>query len=77
MSEWVHNAHITGVQNDNYYDVKNLGPTTLTFQLMDDAQAMYSAFKSGDLQFTLEVPTDEISTLLGTGELKIVPYVGT
>jgi len=77
MSEWVHNSYIKGVKNENYYDVANLGPDSLTFQLMDDANAIYSAFKSGTLQFIEEVPTDEVSTLLASGELNIADYLGT
>ena len=77
MSEWVHNSYIKGVQNDNYYDAANLGPDSITFQLMADANAMYSAFTSGTLQFIEEVPTDEVETLLAAGDLNIVPYIGT
>jgi len=77
MSEWVHNSYIKAVKNDQYYDLANLGPDTLTFQLMDDANAIYSAFTSGTLQFIEEVPNDEIQTLLASGELNIVDYLGT
>ncbi|MGI5978392.1 MAG: peptide ABC transporter substrate-binding protein [Oscillospiraceae bacterium] len=77
MSEWVHNSYIKAVKNDNYYDVENLGPKTITFQLMDDANSIYSAFKSGTLQFIETVPNDEIETLLSSGDLKVVDYLGT
>ena len=49
MSEWNHNASIVMVKNDQYYDYENLGPDSITFQLMDDANAMLSAFNSGEL----------------------------
>mgnify|MGYP000618338587 CR=1 FL=1 len=45
--------------------------------LMDDANAMLSAFNSGELDFTEDVPVDEIPTLLNDGKLNIVPYIGT
>lgn len=77
MSEWVHNSYIKGVQNTNYYNVEALGPDSITFQLMDDANAMYSAFKSNTLQFIEEVPTDEVQGLLASGDLNIVDYIGT
>lgn len=77
MSEWSHNAYIKAVKADTYYDIANIGPNTITFQLMDDAGAILSAFQSGELQFIEEMPVDEIATLLASGELKVVPQYGT
>lgn len=77
MSEWVHNSYIKGVQSETYYDYENLGPDSITFQLMDDANAIYSAFRSGTLQFIEEVPVDEVESLLANDELHIVDYLGT
>ena len=77
MSEWVHNSYIKAVKNDNYYDAANLGPKSITFQLMDDANSIYSAFKSGTLQFIEEVPNDETQTLLSSGDLKVIDQLGT
>ncbi len=77
MSEWVHNASITAVQNEQYYDVENLGPETITFMLMDDTNAMLSAYNSGQLQFIQDAPVDEIPALMVSGEMDIVDYIGT
>jgi len=77
LSEWIHNSHIKAVKNEYYYDVSKLGPASITFQLMDDANAMYSAFRSGTLQFIEEVPSDEVTTLLASGDLKLAEYLGT
>jgi len=77
MSEWSHNAYIKGVQNENYYDVANLGPDTITFYFMDDATATLSAFNSETLQFIENVPVDEVSTLLANGKLTVVDNLGT
>lgn len=77
MSEWVHNASITMVKNDQYYDVANLGPDSITFKLMDDQNAMLTAFRSGELQFINDMPVDEIAGLVASGELNIVDYLGT
>ncbi|NCB74863.1 MAG: peptide ABC transporter substrate-binding protein [Clostridia bacterium] len=77
MSEWEHNSYIKAVKNENYYDVANLGPDSITFQLMDDANAILSAFQSKTLQFIEEVPVDEVSTLLASGDLNVVPYLGS
>ncbi len=78
MSEWVHNAYIKAVKNDNYYDVAKLGPDSITFQLMDDFNAILAAFQSGTLQMVKDsIPTDEVTTLLADGTLKIQPQIGT
>ncbi len=77
MSEWVHNSFIKAVKSETYYDYAKLGPDSITFQLMDDTNAMYTAFKGGTLQFIEEAPIDEIPTLLADGSLTVVPYIGT
>lgn len=77
MAEWVHDSYIKMVPNEYHYDVANLGPTSLTFQLMEDQNSMLAAYRSGDLQFIEDMPVDEISTLIANGELNIVDYVGT
>ena len=77
MVEWSHNSQIVMEKNPNYYDLDKLGPDTITFKLMDNANAMLTAFQAGDLDFIEDVPVDEIPTLLGNGDLNIVPYVGT
>lgn len=78
MTEWVHNSYIKAAKNENYYDYAKLGPNTITFQLMDDFNAILSAFQSGTLQFVRDsIPTDEIPTLIGEGTLKLQPQIGT
>ena len=77
MKEWSHNAYILAEKNTEYYDYANLGPETIRFTLLDDANAMLAAYKSGELQFIEEVPTDEIANYLASGEMDIADYIGT
>lgn len=77
MTEWVHNSYIKMVPSETYYDYANLGPTSITFQLMDDENAIYAAFQSGQLDFIESVPVDEIASLLKSGDLKVDDYIGT
>lgn len=77
MSEWVHNSYITLVKNENYYDAKSAGPKSIKFTLMDDDNAMYAAFNSGELQFINQVPTDEVATLVEQKKLHVVSNIGT
>lgn len=77
MSEWVHNQKIVMVKNDQYYDYANLGPESITFTLTDDQNAMLAGYRSQELDFIEDMPVDEVSTLLASDELKIIPYIGT
>ena len=77
LREWSHNARIVMAKNPYYYGVDELGPDTITFQLMDDGTAILSAFNAGDLNFVENVPVDEVPALLSGGRLNIVDYIGT
>lgn len=77
MSEWVHNSYIKVVKNENYYDPSFAVPAAIQFTLMDDDNAIYAAFNSGELQFISTVPADEIATLLEQKKLHIVDNIGT
>lgn len=69
LGEWSHNAYIKMVRNENYYDPSRQGPESITWKLMDDTQAMLTAFDNGELDFFLNAPVDEIATLLAEGKL--------
>ena len=77
MESWEHNSKIRLVKSENYYDYAKLGPNAIIFALMDDANAIYAAFNSGQLNFIEEVPVAEIPTLVEQGKLNIDKYIGT
>lgn len=77
LTQWEDNAKIVMEKNAEYYDYANLGPETITFMLMDNDNAMLSAYNANDLQFIQDMPVDEIPGLLASGEMKIVDYIGT
>ncbi|WP_297212822.1 peptide ABC transporter substrate-binding protein [uncultured Flavonifractor sp.] len=77
MTSRVTNSEIVMEPNEYYYGVDTLGPSKITFKLMDDANAMLSGFNSGELDFIEQMPTDEVAGLLASGDLKIVDYIGT
>ena len=53
LVEWSHQEKIVMEANDKYYDYANLGPTKITWMLMDDDNAILAAFESGDLALSL------------------------
>ena len=77
MAEWSHNAYILAEKNENYYDYDNLGPDTIRFTLLDDANAMLAAYNSGELDFIENFPTDEMANYLASGEITVADYLGT
>lgn len=77
MAEWSHNAYILAEKNENYYDYENLGPDTIRFTLLDDANAMLAAYNSGELDFIENFPTDEMANYLASGENTVADYLGT
>ena len=76
MESWTHDAEIVMVPNENYYDVSSISIESLTFALMDDANAQLTAFNSGDLDFMQNPPPDEVATLLADGTLIAGDYLG-
>jgi oligopeptide transport system substrate-binding protein len=76
MREWVHNSYLLFEKNPSYYEPVS-GPDLIRFALMDDDNAMLAGFRNGEIDFIEEMPVDEIPSLLTSGELKIVPYLGT
>jgi oligopeptide transport system substrate-binding protein len=78
MKEWVHNSYIIFEKNPYYYDAANVkGPQEIKWMLMDDNNAVLSAWKDGTLDFTLKAPVDEIPTLLKSGDMKIATSLGS
>jgi len=76
MTEWEHNSYLRMVPSETYYDVDNLGPTSIKFALMDDDNAKLAAFNNGELLFIENPPIDETPALLESGELKVADYLG-
>lgn len=77
LEKWEHNQTLTMVKNPEYYDAKSVKAEKLSFHLQDDQNAIYAAYRSGDLDFVNSAPQEEIKKLLDTKELKTLPYVGT
>ncbi len=77
MTEWVHDDHITMAPNDKYYGRADITLDTLTWKLMDDENAQYAAWQSGDIDFLDSTPVDETANLIAAGTALTVDYVGT
>ena len=77
MQEWKHNDQVVVVKNENYWDAKNVKMTEVTFKLLEDNKAALTAFESGQIDGTENIPTEDIERLKTSKVLKVAPYIGT
>lgn len=77
MQEWVPGSHMIFVKNENYWNADKVTVSTLKFALMEDTNAYYNAFKTGELDLIKEPPTEEVPSLKGTDEFFTDPIMGT
>ena len=77
MIEWVPGSHITFAKNENYWDADAVTLNTLKFVLMEDSNASYSAYQTGEVSLIKDVPTEEVPGLKGNEAFHIEPLMGT
>lgn len=77
MTEWVPGSHITFSKNTNYWNADAIKLGRIKFVLMEDSNAAYSAYQTGEVLLIKDVPTEEISSLKGNGEFHVEPIIGT
>ena len=76
LTEWKHQSMIVMKQNENYYDVANLGPDTINFHLMEDDNTILASFENGEILFGDSLPSEEIDRMTDNG-LYIEGQLGT
>jgi oligopeptide transport system substrate-binding protein len=77
MIEWVPGSHITFAKNENYWDADKVTLNTLKFVLMEDGNAAYSAYQTGEVSMIKTVPTEEVPGLKGKEDFHVEPIMGT
>lgn len=77
MTDWVSGSHITFSKNPNYWNADAVKLDKLTFALIEDSNAAYSAYQSGELLMIKDVPTEEIPSLEGQDDYYVDPIIGT
>lgn len=77
MTEWVPGSHITFAKNPNFWNASAVKLDTLTFLLMEDSNASYNAYNTGEAYMIKDVPTEEIPSLSGNAEFHVEPIIGT
>ena len=77
MTEWVPGSHITFSNNPNYWNAEAIKLDKLEFELIEDPNAAYSAYTSGEVDMIKDVPTEEIPSLQGNDDFHVDPIIGT
>lgn len=77
ISEWVPSSYILFTKNPNYRDADSIKLDSIKLLLIEDANASYSAWKTGEAMMIKDVPTAEIPSLEGNSEFHVDPDMGT
>ena len=83
MTEWTVGQQIVFSKNPYYkggWDSDKIVTDTITFLLMEDSTAAYTAYTTGQAQLIKDVPTEEIPSLTKAedgGEFDVDPVMGT
>ena len=77
MKEFTDGDKIVFAKNPNYWDAANVTFDEIVFNLIEDANASYTAYQNGDIQMIKDVPTEEIEALRDNEEFHIAPILGT
>lgn len=77
ISEWVPGSHILMSKNPNYWNADAIKLDGIKFNLIEDPNASYSAYQTGEVLMIKDVPTEEIPSLEGNDDFYVDPIIGT
>src|SRR5664280_1321387 len=77
LTQWSHNDKMTFVKNPTYWDRNAIKLTKITYYMVEDSSTALSMYESGQLDSSSNVPNSELPKLVASGDVKILPYLGT
>lgn len=77
VTEWVPGSYVLMKKNPNYWDADSIKLDGIKFNLIEDANAAYSAYQTGECQMIKDVPTEEIPSLKDSDDFHVEPIIGT
>ena len=77
ITEWVPGSYILTERNENYWNKDAIKLDGIKWLLIEDSNASYSAYQTGEALFIKDVPTEEIPSLMDNAEFHIDPILGT
>lgn len=77
ISEWVPSSYIVFTKNPNYRDASSIKLDSIKLLLMEDSNASYAAYNTGEAMMIKDVPTAEIPNLRSNPNFHVDPDMGT
>ncbi len=77
LTSWEHDSKITFEKSETYWDKDSIVAPKIEWYLMNDQNAILSAFKNGQVAYAKNIPADELAAENEAGNLKILPLLGT
>ena len=77
MESWTPDEEIVMVANENFYDVDKLVAKKIIFKLIQDPNAKLAAVRNGELDYSQDMPVEEIDAAKAEGLFFLDPQLGT
>ena len=77
LTEWKQGSYLMFEKNENYWDADSIKLDGIKCLLMQDQNAAFSAYESGDALMIKDIPTQEITTLKERPDYHLDPILGT
>jgi oligopeptide transport system substrate-binding protein len=77
LTQWSHEDKMVFVKNPTYWDKNAVKLTKITYLMVNDSSTALSMYEAGQLDAAALVPSSELSKLVASGDVKILPYLGT
>ncbi len=77
VSEWVPGSYIMMTKNPYYWNADAIKLDGIKWNLIEDSNASYSAYQTGEVLMIKDVPTEEIPSLKNSADFHVDPIIGT
>ncbi len=77
VTEWVPGSYILFSKNENYWNADAIKLDGIKCLLIEDSNASYSAYQTGEALMVKDVPTEEIPSLEGNADFHVESLIGT
>ena len=77
VSDWVPGSYIMMTKNPYYWNADAIKLDGIKWNLIEDSNAAYSAYQTGEVLMIKDVPTEEIPSLKENADFYVDPIIGT
>ncbi|MFA6829950.1 MAG: peptide ABC transporter substrate-binding protein [Bacilli bacterium] len=77
ITAWTHEASITTIKNDTYWDAENIKMKSIVFALSDDTTNMLTNYENGSYQLIDDMPLAQLQTLNKRDDYHLNGQLGT